>query len=76
MFGFMDRRGTIRVAASLVDTSAKERVRRRTIAHAVADGLARLIELRVYQPGDRLRERAIAEGLDVSRGPVGEAFRI
>lgn len=47
---------------------------RRTLAHDVLETLRQAIWERQLQPGIRLREEELAEALNVSRGPVREAF--
>jgi DNA-binding GntR family transcriptional regulator len=47
---------------------------RRTIGQQVADGVRRRILEGDLQPGQRLNEADVAATLDVSRGPVREAF--
>ena len=50
--------------------------RQQTRAEIVAGRLRDMIAQNVLQPGDRIRERAIGEALQVSRTPMREALRI
>jgi len=47
-----------------------------TLAEQIAERISLSIATGDYAPGDRIREEAIAEQLEVSRGPVREALRI
>lgn len=48
----------------------------RTLPEQIADHIYAAIVAGEYQPGDRIREEALAESYGVSRGPVREALRI
>ncbi|MBT2326884.1 GntR family transcriptional regulator [Variovorax paradoxus] len=48
----------------------------RTLPEQIADQVYDSIVGGEYQPGDRIREEALAESFGVSRGPVREALRI
>lgn len=48
----------------------------RTLPEQIADHIYAAIVDGEYQPGERIREEALAESLGVSRGPVREALRI
>jgi DNA-binding GntR family transcriptional regulator len=48
----------------------------RTLPEQLADRIYAAIVGGQYQPGDRIREEALAEQYGVSRGPVREALRI
>lgn len=47
-----------------------------TLAEQIAERISLSIATGDYAPGDRIREEAIAEQFEVSRGPVREALRI
>lgn len=55
---------------------AETKPKRRVSAEEVVDRVMELIDSRVFQPGDRLREQELADRFNVSRGPVREALRI
>lgn len=48
----------------------------RTLPEQIADHIYAAIVGGEYQPGDRIREEALADSFGVSRGPVREALRI
>lgn len=48
----------------------------RTLPEQIADRIYASIVASEYQPGERIREEALAEAFGVSRGPVREALRI
>jgi DNA-binding GntR family transcriptional regulator len=48
----------------------------RTLPEQIADQIYEAIVRGDYQPGERIREEALAESFGVSRGPVREALRI
>lgn len=48
----------------------------RTLPEQIADHVYAAIVSGQYQPGERIREEALAESFGVSRGPVREALRI
>lgn len=52
-----------------------EIVRTKSMTQLAQDELERLIMVGEFLPGERLSEQAVAERLNVSRGPVREAFR-
>jgi len=47
-----------------------------TLPDQIAEHIFTAIANGEYAPGDRIREEAVAEQLQVSRGPVREALRI
>ena len=62
--------------AEAPSTRAKPGRQLKTLPEQIAERIFTAIASGEYEPGERIREEALAEQFDVSRGPVREALRI
>ncbi|MDM0109502.1 GntR family transcriptional regulator [Variovorax sp. J22R24] len=69
--------GTARAEAEAQPARAKQPLRQlMTLPEQIAERIFTAIADGEYEPGERIREEALAEQFEVSRGPVREALRI